>query len=238
VHCTPRTTSGRTEKNWNEPSRTEMAEKGGSAASAAGVVVNWADHKPKSVDFEDAMNERKCKEVWGKMLRDAGLPTAGEAQQRSFRLAVYVYACKNGTSREGDYKGKIQMSDGTTFDAAVIPRATGRMSIRKFFRGNMDESYRALKLSGVMLEDDRFVAKAAMSGIAADDAFATADWMTGCPLFTPSEAKSHEASFTYSIERAKRAREGKTLEGVERDRQDRELEAQGGMEQPEGRKVF
>jgi hypothetical protein len=152
-----------------------------------------------------------------------------EKVQASCRIAVYKYLCINGTSREGSYAGTITMSDGNSFPASVIPLAAGKMQIRKFMRGNMQESYDALKSSRTMDVEARFIAKQAKLGISADCAFAVADWMTDCPLFTPAEGAAHEKSLMHGLERSRRARGGKTLEEVETSRVDDSLHAQGGL---------
>lgn len=194
--------------------------------------VVWSERAPKMVASEDSMDPRKVAAVWQKMYNEARMGGMSEAEQQAFRLGVYVYACKNGTSREGDYSGSIVLNNGAEFSAAVIPRATGKMSIRKFFRGCALESYEALKESGCMEADERFVAKVSALGVTPECAFATADWLTDCPKFTPAERAAHDKTFTMGIERARRARDGSTLESVEGGRVARTLEAQGPATAP------
>lgn len=189
--------------------------------------VDWFSVVPRRVDSEDALGDESNARAWEKLYREAKLSSAGEEERRAMRAAVYVYCAKNGTSREGDYTGSMVLSNGTTVSSAVIARAAGRHHIRKFLRANMIESYQFFKASRVMESDERFVAKCAALGIAADFAFATSDWLTDCPLFTPSEARAHELTFVRSIDRARRARGGKTLETVEGERIGANLEAQG-----------
>jgi len=180
--------------------------------------MNWAELSPVSVDYEDSMNAGKVKEVWQKMYQLAGLRNPSEDEQASFRLACYVYACINGTSRVGNFSGQITTSGGTVFPASVISRATGGLNIRQFFRGNMSESYEALKMSGCIERDERYVAKVLNEvGASAECAFATSDWMTNCPHFTPAERAAHNASFDYSVRRARNARGGRSLEAVEKE---------------------
>jgi len=203
----------------------------GSYAANAGAI-QWDDLVPKSVDDEDSMSAEKVKVVWLDMYARAGLRNPSEGVQAAFRLAVYVYAAKNATSRQGNYRGSFTLADGTKVDASVIPAATGKMNIRRFFRGNMEESYVALKRSRAMEQEKRFIAKAADLGITSDCAFATADWLAGCPDLTPAEAAAHNKSFVNGLERAKRSRGGKTLEDVEDGLNDKELSVQGRFDAP------
>jgi len=192
-------------------------------------VVSWSDHVPKRVDSEDAMSASSVAEVWANMMRFAGLHNPSESKQLSFRLAVYVYAVKNGTSRAGTYAGDIVTADGESFNASVIPRAAGQYKIRRFFRGNMEESYNALKISKAIEREERYVAKVGSFGVEAACAFATADWMTNCPNFTPVEKKAHDASLNHGLERSKRSRNGDVLEDVEREQVDKNLRVQGPL---------
>jgi hypothetical protein len=211
------------------------------ASSQQAAVDNgdWTRLAPKSVDSEDALGADTVARDWQKMYDLAQLRNPNEVQRKAFRLAVYVYGVKNGTSREGAYRGEIQMSDGFKFSSSVVPQATGKMNIRKFFRGNMEESYVALKKSKAIENEPRVVAKAASLGIPAECAFAMADWLTDCPDFTPMETAAHAASFNRSVSRARRARGGHTLEDVEQDRIGQELDAQGPSEpQVFGKSVF
>jgi hypothetical protein len=215
-----------------QPTERATADAVKAAAKSVNDAFDWASVAPKFIAKEDAMDPYKVKVVWANMFSAAGLKAPTEKQQMAFKLAVYVYGKKNGTSREGQYSGLVQLADGFEFNAAVIPQCTGKMEIRRFFRGNMMESYDALKNSRVIENDPVEVAKAAKMGISASAAFATADWLTDCPKFTPLEAQAHEASFSYSISRARRARDGSSLEGVEKNRMMEGLASQGHFEGP------
>jgi hypothetical protein len=188
----------------------------------------WVDLKPKSIGFENAMGAEQVAEVWKKIYVAVG-GASDETKKSAVRLAVYTYAMINGTSREGAYRALCKTSYGTTFPASVISQSTGRMEIRRFFRGNMTESYEALKASDVATDYPDFVASAATKGISADCAFATADWLTDCYLLTPAEERAHNVSFTISVEKSRRARGGHRLEEVEADRISDSLAAQGPM---------
>lgn len=198
-----------------------------SAPAPASNFSVWADVLPKSVSFEDSMGADDATKVWEKIYNATGLKTLSEKERRSVRAAVYVYCVKNGTSREGDYGGTFVLAGGQTVEAAIIPRSAGRLKIRKFMRANMAESYHLFKETRVMESDERFVAKAAGHGIPAECAFATADWMDDCHLFTPGEARAHNIVFIRSLDRAKRARGGKTLEAVEDQRVAEGIEVNG-----------
>jgi len=205
----------KTKPNKTNPNNT-MAEPvtGGAKPKTSGKVIDWSELVPMAVDHEDAMNAVAVKNVWATMMKYAGLNAPDERLQAAFKLGVYAYACINGTSRVGMYEGKIVLADGKEVEASVIPRATGATAIRKFFRGTMDESYIALKTSGVIEKNPRMVAKAAKFGISAACAFAMADWLAGCGLFTPQESLAHEKVFNFSVRRASAARGG-SLEKLE-----------------------
>jgi len=185
----------------------------------------WTEFAPISVTAEDALSLEVNKALWEKMYKALGLTTASEDQRKAVRAGVYVYGAKNGTSREGTYGGEITTADGRTFSSAEIVKAVGKGRIRKFFRSNMTESYEFFKESRVMESDDRFVAKAAGFGIVPEAAFAMADWFTNCPHFSPGEVRAHDTVFAKSLMRARGARGGKTLEDVEDQRIDAEIEA-------------
>jgi hypothetical protein len=188
----------------------------------------WSDFIPKTVGTEDALSAREVEAVWLKMYKLADMPTAGEQEKKALRCAVYTYCCLNGTSREGGYGAEMILSNGRIVGADIIPKAAGRLHIRKFLRGNMDESYSFLKNSRVIEKEERYVAKCATMGIDASCAFATADWLGNCPHFTPTEQRAHEASFSRGLERSRRARGG-TLEETEASRVDDLMRAQGPM---------
>jgi len=206
---------------------TQKPDTGFDAQKQTGKPVDWAAVVPRRVDSEDALGVDQNKATWEKLYREAGMTAGNEEERRALRAAVYVYCAKNGTSREGDYGGEMVLSTGKHVPAAVIPKAASRNRIRKFLRANMNESYEFFKSSRVMESDDRFIAKYAGHGISPDNAFAAADWLTDCPLFTPAEVKVHNAIFVHSIDRAARARGGNTLETVENDRVQEGLRAQG-----------
>jgi len=209
-----------------------MNDKSSSQAKPAGIVagkIDWAALAPKSVDYEDTMSERRVNAAWQKMFALGGLRNPGEETQASFKLAVFVYLCVNGTSAEGNYAGSMWLSDGTEVSASVIPQAVGAREIRRFMRGNSELSYYALKQSRVMEKDEKWVTKCSQFGATAANCFAVADWFSGCPLLTPQEKAVHEANFTYSVSRARRARGGRTLEEVYDDRNKETLEANGPM---------
>jgi len=205
---------------------------GGSTVSSN--FSKWADSVPRVVTPEDAMSASQVVEVWNKMFSFAKMKSPNESEQIAFKAGVYTYACLNGTSREGNYSSDIQLANGTVINASIIPRATGKYAVRKFFRGCMNESYEFLKTSHVMESHERFIAKCAQLQVGASVAFATADWLDDCPLFTPEEVKAHDASFTHGLSRAKRARSGHTLESVEQHRTDRMLESNGTLEPEAG----
>jgi len=212
-----------------------MAEKikSGTAASGAGEskeVQEWTSVLPVTVDYEDAMSAEKVRGLWVDIYKKAGQTQLNETEQRGFRLAVYVYGALNGTSRAGRYQGEMVLANGSRVKAAVIPQVVGKLDIRRFFRGNMAESYTALKVSKAMQREPRYVAQAAALGVGPEEAFAMADWFKGCPDFTPAEQTAYDLAFNHGIERSRRARGGRTLEAVEAGVHDSQMEVQGPME--------
>jgi len=135
------------------------------------------------------------------------------------RCGVYAYLCINGTSRAGNYKAKVKLADGTSFDSAQIVQAFGVMEIRRMMHSNMEESYKFLKHSGYLQKNETtFIAKAASMGIGPDEAFATADWLTDCQYFTPLEKIAHDKSKMRGLDKSRGARNGSTLEELEYNR--------------------
>lgn len=187
----------------------------------------WSEFAPKSVSFEDAMSERDSQAIWNKLYQEARLRTPTEDERKMFRASLYVYAAVNGTSREGDYAGTIVMANGHEFQASIIPLSCGKLRIRKFFRTNMAEAYDFFKSSRSMEAVPRYVSRAAAYGVSADCAFAMADFLDECPKFTPAEARAHGIVFNHSVDRARRARSGKSLEAVESQRLGDVLRANG-----------
>jgi len=227
----------------NEPNTTEQTKpkpKMPVAESTVGVGssgIDWDKLKPVSVSYEDSVTDARKNDIWKRLYDRAGLSSGSEKERQEIRLGVYAYCCKNGTSREGSYEGEFQTASGKIVPASIIPQAATRMHIRKFMRANMMDSYEALKKSKIMEEDGRFIAKAGALGIAPEAAFAMADWLTDCPNFTPSEARAHDLSFTRSIDRARRARDGNSLEAVEEGRSERNMRAQGPGAEAQGNPV-
>lgn len=187
----------------------------------------FADTKPQNVGTDDSMDTAEVAVVWGKIYAAVGAESAQEPEKRKIRTGCYTYCALNGTSRVGRYSGKIRTADGRVFAAAVLPLCVGKQEIRRFMRGNMLEAYRFFKRTKVMEDYPRFVAKWEAMGVGRSVAFATADFLTDCPLFTPEESSAHAKAFRYNIEKAKRARGGKSLEEVEAEEEELTMEAQG-----------
>jgi len=215
-----------------------MADKVASGPSGAPVVSGaesvWVKALPKHVDVEDAMSPMLVSQKWAEIYREAKMRGSSEDEQRAVRLAVYVYCALNGTSRVGNYTGKIITSTGVSFDSAVLVRVLSKFSVRRFLRGNMEESYEALKLSGAMSKYPRFISKAGELGIGPEAAFATADWVSDCSLFTPEESRANKAAFEHAVVRARAARQGRSLEEVEQSEVHGNLRAQGAESQHSG----
>jgi len=208
---------------------TSTSQRGESSKGSgkASVSDEWADYVPQSVDREDELSTARVSEVWSAVYAEAGLSSGTEKEKKAARCGVYLYGLLNGTSRAGRYNGLIQTSTGVVFEAAAVPRAAGKFNVRRFYRGNMTESYEFLKYSGAVQQQKKFLALAAERGVDAEHAFALADWLTGCPLFTPVEASVHNKAFEFNIQRARRARGGRSLEEVEFEGEHAQLKAQG-----------
>lgn len=198
------------------PAQTSSSSTGtiGSTRPDSSNFNEWTELIPKEVTPADSLSVAESEKNWQEMYKLAGLATGSEKQKKAFRAWAYVQGCLNGTSRQGDFRGVDKLFDGTPVEAAIIPRVLGR-DIRKHYRANMDESYKFFKTTRVMETYSRFIKKCAGLGIGASEAFATADWLDDCPHFTPGEAAAHAKSFNTSLARARRARDGKTLEQVE-----------------------
>lgn len=203
----------------------ESAKNVNAASTSSGTRSVWDECKPKSIDRVNVMSHDRVEQLWERMYAEAGLRNPTEQERRMFRMALYVYCWYNGTSRVGEYSGYCTMTNGKKFPAAVLPRVVGKMDVRRFMRGNMQESYEALK-SGVIEEDTQAVALATAYGVRGSDAFALADWLTGCPLFTPEEGAAHNRVFNHRVTRANLARGGKSLDQVEDLQRDDGLSAQ------------
>lgn len=199
---------------------------------------SWEGLDPVHVDYEDTMNPLKVARVWTEIYNAAGLRSASEKEQRSVRCAVYVYGAKNGTSREGDYLGSITTGLGLTFSASIIPVATGKFGIRKFFRANANESYDYFTRSDILVNDRKYVQKAERLGIPRDDAFCMADWLGDCSRMSQHQQRMHEKSFVNATTKAAAVR-GSNLETVEKERNDAVIESQKVASPPvQGRSVF
>jgi len=207
------------------------ADSGNGSSNTTSDQQAWVKFKPKTVSYEDTMVSSRAKEIWSKIYAVAG--ARDENDQKAVRAAVYTYCALNGTSRVGNYGGVMHLANGRELQAAVIPRYASK-DIRKFLREKMEEAYNFFVESRVMEDHSRFIARAANLHIAPADAFAMADWMSDCPMFTPAQKAAHDKSFNYSIERSRRARDGQTLERVEDGQLQAELSVQGPSEEVAG----
>jgi len=101
------------------------------------------------------------------------------------------------------------------------------LELRRFLRGNCSESYGFLKTSGFVEEDRDCRAAAADMQVRVQDFYATADWFDKYDALSPEEREINSKSREYGLERARRARGGRTLEDVEDERRHSALEVQG-----------
>jgi len=160
--------------------------------SKAGEQDDWSAYVPKQVSRVDTMDKDKADKKWELIYKAARASSESEPVKKGIRLGVYVYCCINGCSPESDYSGSVQTYSGLMFPAAVVPQSVGKHEVRRFLRAYLKESYNALKSSGAIENEAKYVAACASLGISAGVAFATADWMSDCPHFTPEELRAHE----------------------------------------------
>jgi len=205
--------------------------KGGSDESVktvAGTKSVWADCKPKKAEYEDAMSKDECDDYWKRIYKMSGVGDGDEKAKRELRAAAYVYAAINGTSSVGNYRRNMVTASGRSIPARVLPQVLNG-NIRQFFRGNMDDAYDFFVETGHMETEHRFCEKAAAKGVAASEAFCTADFLADCSKFTPLQKRAHQMAFDYGVSRARRARDGRSLEQVQEMESHATLEAQGPM---------
>jgi len=176
---------------------------------------DWSAYTPLRLDVADAMPMEEAQLVWANLYAAANLTNATEEIKKGFRGLVYAEMFVQGTSRAGGYVGKMQASNGTVLPVSIIPSTVPQGQLRRFLRADLEESYNALKTMRLDRVAAKRVAKATELGIPANYAFATADWLTGCPEFRAPEAEAHKVYMGTSIRRANAARGG-TLESVER----------------------
>lgn len=186
--------------------------------------------RPPVQDGEDSMSQRQSDAAWAKIYKAAGVQN--ETERKAVRVACYAYACKNGTSRAGTWRHTVKVANGTEFPASAIIEATGLYDVRRFFRKNKNEAYELLKATQAMEYDEEFLARCEARGAPRHAAFATADYLSGCSHLTPEERRANEAFFDMSIDRARRARDGATLEQVEGQALHRRVEVQGPESTP------
>jgi len=186
-------------------------------AAAQGTDVDakkYVGKKSKNPSYEDTMPKAQVDLVWTAIYKAAGANQ--EPQHDAVRVAVYGYGARNGTVSVGAYRRSIETSDGLSFDSAVIPRAA-KDNIRQFYRGNMNDSYTALKESGELADDDRFMTRVLNKGVPSHAYIALCDWMKDCPQMTATESEHHLRLFSLAVHTANIGRGG-SLEDVKASR--------------------
>lgn len=183
------------------------------ASVATSKVMDYASYIPKQIVAEDSMSNSARDSYWTAIYRKVNVST--EEARKSVRFALYTYHAINGTSPHGDYSTTIVTSTGTSFVASVVILIVGKFSVRKFFRSNMSESVEYFKGSSVLSLDQRFVTKMASLGIAAEDAWVGADWLSNCPELTPKQQSWQNALLIHNLEKARNARNNKTTEEMQ-----------------------
>jgi len=195
-------------------------------ATTSTTEDSWANYVPPRFAHEDCLSEELAAQVWAQIYKAAGHPSGSEQDKKSIRCGVYTYCAINGCSKEGDFLLNVECSNGASFPASVVLKASsGR--VRKLLRVSMNESYKFLKESHALERDDRFISKRNAFGVAAETAFATVDWLDYCPLFTKVEEEAHNTYFNVAASRARRARGGKDVDQLAAERIEAGLDAQG-----------
>lgn len=187
----------------------------------------FANYVPKGVDSIDAMSPALNAETWQKVY--TAVKASNEGEYKAVRCGVYVYCVVNGCSQKSEFSGDVVTADGKRFPASVIAVAATRQMVRRFLRANMEEAYRFLKNTRVIESYPRYVSRVSTKGIKSSEAFATADFLRDCPLFTPAEQDAHNRYQTFSVDRARHARGGKTIDDLTEEGNRAVLAAQGSV---------
>lgn len=196
----------------------------GRVARAAGES-KWGNVAVPRVEHEDRMAVEEAEAVWNRIY--SLFRAAGEEARNEVKLAVYAYYAVNGSSPQTPHSKDIVTGGGVSVASADVLDAIGsRELIRRFLRAHVEEAYSALKESEVLATDDVYVAKVADKGIPRQYAYCGADFLRGCGLLMPVEKDYADRAFNYSVQRARSARGGRTVEQIDEESRDARLTAQ------------
>jgi len=191
----------------------------------------FANCIPKRVTVAKVMDEDKVKAAWNKMYVAAGISNVGEQGKKALRCGVYLYLAINGTSPAGTYKGTVQTGTGVTMRASEISAAAGTFEVRQFARGNVEESLRFFRLTGILEVHPAVVAKCEEKEIPPSDAFGLVDWFDVASGLTPTERHAQKQLKNFGLSRARRARNGQNMDEIRAEHYQESLSAQG-VERP------
>jgi len=229
-----RTEQNRTEQNRTEQNRMSLPKdapyNGGALSSREKMIAEFADAVPKHVDSVKMFGPNEVKNAWNVIYGKYGIGAGSEKEKLRIRGGVYMYAFLNGTSRAGGWSGSFVTSDGRSYDAGVVTRAVGNSEVRRFMRGNGEESYNFLKHSGAVTANENSLAQAATFGFAPSLAFCFADWLDGNAMMSLEEQGVVNKIKAHNLERSRRARGGLTLEQVEDGARHASLAVQGPLD--------
>jgi len=210
---------------------TNVESKSSVAGTTGDSKGEFANCIPKRVTAAKVMDEEKVKAAWNKMYAAAGISNVGEEGKKALRCAVYLYLAVNGTSPAGTYKGIVQTATGVVMRASEIPAATGTFEVRQFARGNVEESLRFFRSTGILEVYPAVVAKCTEKEIPPSDAFGLVDWFDVAPALTPTEHQVQKKLKNFGLSRARRARGGQDMDDIRAGHYQESLDAQG-VERP------
>jgi len=187
----------------------KMSER--SIAAVRTLRAKWSEVNAPVIEHEDRFSNEKCDELWTSLY--SLFAATGEGAQSEVKLAVWCYYAVNGTSKRTPHGVDINTAGGTSVPASDVLRVIGAGNTRRFLRGTQEEAYVALTETQALQEDEVFVAKVA-SKYSIPRAFVhcAVDFLRDCPMFTPEEVRFSDIAFKTSVERATRARGGRTMD--------------------------
>eukprot|EP00249_Psilotum_nudum_P025497 c30029_g1_i1 orf=112-768(+) len=170
----------------------------------------WGNVAIPEIEHEDRLSASDARDVWNDVFRL--FRATGEEAQREVKLAVYAYYGVNGASRRTKHSRDINTGGGASVLASDVGNVIGMHRIRQFLRADVAEAYSALKETGVLENDEVFVSKAMEKGVPRGFMHCAVDYLRGCSLLTEEEKIYVDHHFSYSIQRARGARGGLTVD--------------------------
>lgn len=184
----------------------------------------WSNVALPEVEHEDRLPLGEAAETWNGIYRL--FRAGGEDAQKEVKLAVYAYYAINGASRRTKHSRDITTGGGASVLASDVLDVIGEKKIRQFCRADVNEAYSALKESGVLENDEVFAHLAMEKGVPRGSLHCAVDYLRGCSLLTVEEKEFARNHFNASIEKARNARGGLTIDEEDRLIDNRRLSAQ------------